>query len=189
MPVLPISMHKWLETEEAACRLMEVVLWPHGLICPSCHSKEPIYSLNNTYSKPSILNPKGLQRYGLKKCGKCQRQFTIRVGNLLEGSHVSYRTWLHAIDLINKFEQGMSVSHLSRELGISRKSAGLIRERIRKAFPEKINLSIDKVSTVEWLVAANLFPWTKRWGTPSDMHTVGVTKNALDVAFARLQKF
>ena len=74
----------YFHDEEAAFAKLESLLWPHGPECPHCGNKERIYALKGVRSKASKINPDGLVRHGLKKCGKCRKQFTVRIGTVFE---------------------------------------------------------------------------------------------------------
>ncbi len=42
-----------------------------------------VYDLAGVRSKPSKKSPEGDVRHGLKKCGACRKQFTVKVGTVL----------------------------------------------------------------------------------------------------------
>jgi len=65
---------------EGAARLyLEQAFWPNGPVCPRCKSGARIG---------------GGDPY---RCNACDRQFTVRIGTIFEGSHVPLCKWLHAI--------------------------------------------------------------------------------------------
>src|SRR3546814_7029236 len=43
-----------------------------------------VYDLAGVRGKPSKKNPEGAIRHGLKKCGECRKQFTVKVGTVFE---------------------------------------------------------------------------------------------------------
>ena len=49
--------------------------------------------LTGVRSKPSKKNPEGVERHGLKKCGECRKQFTVRIGTIFEESHIPLHNW------------------------------------------------------------------------------------------------
>src|SRR5688500_7433473 len=81
--------------EQAAFEHVEAVLWPDGPVCPHCGGLERIYDLGKT-------------RIGLKKCGHCRKQFTVRVKTVFESSHVELYKWLQAIHLVCSSEKGIN---------------------------------------------------------------------------------
>jgi hypothetical protein len=72
-------------------------------------------------------------RHGLKKCGACRKQFTVRVGTVFESSHVPLHIWLRAIAVVTSSKKGISSNQLSRVLGVTLKTAWFMSHRIREA--------------------------------------------------------
>ena len=83
--------------------------------------------------KPSKKNPDGKERFDLKKCKDCGKQFTVQIGTIFEGSHVALHLWLQAIYLMTSSKKGISSHQLHRTLGITVKSAWFMSHRIREA--------------------------------------------------------
>jgi transposase-like protein len=119
--------------EASAFKMVESIIWPHGPVCPHCGEAERIYVLNGVRSKPSKKNPEGILRHGLKKCGACRKQFTVRVGTLFEDSHLPLRIWLQAFHLLCSSKKGISSHQLHRTLEITYEAAWFLSHRIREA--------------------------------------------------------
>jgi Transposase and inactivated derivatives len=123
----------YFHNEAAAFEHVESVLWANGPVCPHCGGVERIYVLKGVRSKPSKKNPQGVERHGLKKCGQCSKQFTVRIGTILEESHIELHKWLQAIHLLVSSKNGVSAHQLHRVLEITYKSAWFLAHRIREA--------------------------------------------------------
>lgn len=123
----------YFHDEAAAFEHVEAILWENGPVCPHCGGVERIYVLNNVRSKPSKKNPEGVIRHGLKKCGQCSKQFTVRIGTIFEESHIELHKWLQAIHLMVSIKKGVSAHQLHRTLEITYKSAWFLAHRIREA--------------------------------------------------------
>lgn len=67
----------------------------------------------------------------------CRRQFSVRVGTIFEESKIGIRHWLFAIHLMTSSKKGVSSHQLSRELGITQKSAWFVCHRIREAMAQQ----------------------------------------------------
>lgn len=119
--------------ESAAFAKLESVLWPHGPVCPHCGNTDRIYDLKGVRSKPSKKNPEGIERHGLKKCGKCRKQFTVRVGTVFESSHVQLHKWFQAVHLLCSSKKGISSHQLHRVLEVTYEAAWFMSHRIREA--------------------------------------------------------
>jgi len=53
-------------------------------------------------------------RYGLKKCGQCKGQFTVRMGTIFEESKLPMTKWLQAMFLMTASKKGVSAHQLHR---------------------------------------------------------------------------
>lgn len=112
--------------EEAARKFIESKRWPNGAKCPHCESIE-VYTLT---PKPGSTSP---VRPGVRKCKKCRKQFTVRIGTIFEESKIPLSKWLMAIHLMTSSKKGVSSRQIERELGITMKSAWFLTHRIREA--------------------------------------------------------
>jgi transposase-like protein len=124
-----VKLAREYSDEDKARALLEQILWPDGPLCPHCknHKEKPIYAL-----KPQASS-KRPGRAGLYKCGACRKQFTIRVGTILEDSHLPIALWLQAIFILCSSKKGVSAHQLHRMLDISYKTAWFMAHRIRFA--------------------------------------------------------
>lgn len=130
---MSILSKKHFHDEAAAFVELESILWPNGPVCPHCGADKRIYSLNGVRSKPSKKHPEGVERHGLKKCGACRKQFTVRVGTIFEDSHAPLHKWLQAIQLMCSSKKGVSSHQLHRILEVQYNTAWFMSHRIREA--------------------------------------------------------
>lgn len=72
-------------------------------------------------------------RHGLKKCGVCRQQFTVRKGAIFEESHMEMHKWLQAIYLMCASKKGTSALQLLRTLEAQYKTGWFLAHRIREA--------------------------------------------------------
>jgi transposase-like protein len=114
--------------ETAAREFIESKLWPDGPVCPHCGSMEAYKLTPKAGSKSPV-------RTGVYKCKRkdCKKQFTVRVGTIFEDSHIPFSKWLMMIHLMTSSKKGVSSLQISRELGITYRSAWHMTHRIRKA--------------------------------------------------------
>ena len=124
---------KHFRDEEAAFLEMEAILWPDGPVCPHCGGMDRIYVLKGVRTKPSKKNPNGVERFGLKKCGHCLRQFTVRVGTVFEDSRAPLHKWFQAFQLMCASKKGISAHQLHRLLEVQYNTAWFMAHRIREA--------------------------------------------------------
>ena len=106
-------------TEESARLWFENQRWNGKPVCPFCGH-------DDTHR---IARDKG----EYIRCRQCNKSFTVRVGTVMHRSHIDLRKWLFAMYLIVTARKGISSLQLSKELGITQKSAWFLLHRIRKA--------------------------------------------------------
>src|ERR1700744_4578352 len=100
--------------DDNACRLfLEYLHWNGTPVCPPCGSVN---------AKHYELKTKGVFT-GLRKCKDCRERFTVTVGTMFEGSHVSLRKWFIAIYIFTTHKKRISSIQLGKDLGITQKSA------------------------------------------------------------------
>ncbi len=104
-------------TEEKARAFVEKELWPEGAQCPHCNSRR-------VSEKVSIAG---------YRCKDCRKNFTVRIGTVFEDSHLPLKTWLYAMYLIQPSRKSISSLQLSKELGVTQKTAWFLGHRIRAA--------------------------------------------------------
>jgi transposase-like protein len=122
----PILSEAHFHSEEAAYAFVEARLWPDGPVCPHCGAtKEHVGRLRGKTTRP-----------GLCKCYACRKPFTVKVGTVMESSHVPLRVWLQAIYLMCSSKKGISTRQLQRTFQCGMKTAWFLGHRIREAMAD-----------------------------------------------------
>ncbi|MDR0499576.1 MAG: IS1595 family transposase [Holophagales bacterium] len=103
--------------EQSALSYLEPILWPKGPVCPYCGGK---YTSTRKFGNQH-------------RCNGCRKDFTIRVGTIFHRSHVPLHKWLYAMYLIVTARKGISSLQLSKEIGVTQKTAWFLLARIRTA--------------------------------------------------------
>lgn len=70
---------------------------------------------------------------GYYRCLTCKKGFTVRTGTIFERSHVPLDKWLYAIYLLVTARKGISSLQLSKEIGVTQKTAWFMLQRMREA--------------------------------------------------------
>lgn len=119
----------YFNSETAAFRHLEFILWPDGPICPHCGTVDKAGRLKGVKGKNGKVRP------GLWKCysKECRKQFTVRVGTVFESSHIPLHKALQAVHLLCSSKKGISSHQLHRTLEVDYKSAWFLSHRIREA--------------------------------------------------------
>ena len=97
--------------------------WPNGVACSACGSL-------NIQTRPT----RKPQPY---RCRDCRKDFSVKLGTLMEGSNLGLQTWAIALYLLTTGIKGTSSLKLHRDLGITQKSAWHLAHRIRETWHDE----------------------------------------------------
>ena len=127
----------YFHDEAEAFKFLESIVWADGTACPHCGVVDgKVYDLEGVRGSKSKKNPEGAIRHGLKKCGECRKQFTVKVGTVFEHGRIPLHKMLQACYLMTSSKKGVSAHQLHRTLEITYKSAWFLAHRIREAMRE-----------------------------------------------------
>lgn len=118
---LTVSTYEFFERfpdSEAARLHIEEKRWGGKPVCPHCGENERVQTRKRT---------------GYFRCLACKTDFTVRTGTVFERSHIPLHKWLYAIYLLVTARKGISSLQLSKEIGITQKSAWFMLQRLRAA--------------------------------------------------------
>ncbi|MCA1635947.1 MAG: IS1595 family transposase [Acidobacteria bacterium] len=110
---------KYFSDKETCTTFMAQMRWPDGVTCPHCQGK-----------KVSYLSTRFMWKCMSKTCHK---QFSVKVGTIMEDSAIALEKWLAAIWLIANAKNGISSYEVHRAVGVTQKSAWFLLHRIRLA--------------------------------------------------------
>lgn len=113
----PVHLEDALPNQHSARTFLEGRRWSDGVRCPACDEGVRITA----------------RKGGYYRCNACGRDFTVRTGTILERSHIPLHKWLQALHLIASATDRVSSVQLSKNLGITQKSAWSMLQRLRDA--------------------------------------------------------
>ena len=105
---------------ESARVYLENRRWNGHVVCPHCGCD-------------SRITTRGGKRVGYFRCGDCREEFTVRTGTIYERSHVPLHKWIYAMYLVVTARKGISSVQLSKEIGVTQKTAWFMLGRLREA--------------------------------------------------------
>ena len=119
--------------EDEAVKYLERLRWEDGTFCPHCEGER-------------ITK---LKRPWFYLCKDCRKKFTVRTDTVFQRSHIPLNKWLYAMYMLETARKGISSVQLSKELGITQKSAWFMLHRLREAcdveaIPLKGEVEIDE---------------------------------------------
>ncbi len=110
--------------EAAAVEFMERQRWGDIPACPRCGCIDVKQMKDSKHNRNKRF---------LWRCHGCKKQFTVRVGTIMEDSRIPLKIWCHAFWRACSSKKGVSALQISRECSISYKSALFLMHRIRWA--------------------------------------------------------
>lgn len=117
LTISTFQLFKMFPDADSARIYLESRRWPKGPRCPVCGLTDRIT----------------VRKAGYYRCNQCKEDFTVRTGTVFERSHVPLHKWLYAMYLLVTARKGISSLQLSKEIGITQKSAWFVLHRLREA--------------------------------------------------------
>jgi len=105
--------------ELEAYRFVEQFVWPAGPECPRCKSSHRIGRMMGAST-----------RVGTYKCYACRKPFTVKVGTVLERTHLPLHVWLKAIFLVSTSGREIGPREFQELFEIAPRSASAMLERL-----------------------------------------------------------
>src|SRR5947208_6196480 len=96
--------------------------WTNGVICPTCGSTNVHFIPTRRLWECNTKHP--------------QKQFSIKIGTVLEDSPLGLDKWLMAMWMIANCKNGISSYEIARDLHVTQKSAWFMLHRIRRAMQD-----------------------------------------------------
>ena len=109
---------QYFSDEQVCINAVAAMRWPNGPQCPNCEGDKG--------QKPYYL--KTQKRW---KCRTCRKQFSVKVGTIFEESPIPLQKWLPALWMLVSCKNGISSYEISRDLGVSQKTAWFMLHRLR----------------------------------------------------------
>lgn len=117
LTISTFQLFKLFPDQESARLYLESRLWPNGVKCPICAAGERVT----------------IRKYGYYRCNACREDFTVRTGTIFERSHVPLHKWFYSMYQLVTSRKGIFSLQLSKEIGITQKSAWFVLQRLREA--------------------------------------------------------
>jgi len=127
------------QDDNVAVAFMERQRWGDTPRCPHCDNSDVRMMLDKDGNRN--------KRY-LWRCRKCKRQFTVKVGTIMQDSPIPVRVWCYAFWAACTSKKGVSAMQIHRQCNVSYKSALFMMHRIRYAMSEP-NTDMELSGTVE----------------------------------------
>lgn len=124
-----VELLEMFSTEEKAVEWFENLRWGNAPLTASGRKAIAVCSHCGCFENISVAKSKKFTYW----CGDCRSHFTVKIGMVMESSKIPLRKWLVAIYYVLTARKGISSLQLSKEIGITQKSAWFMLQRIREA--------------------------------------------------------
>lgn len=98
---------------------MALKRWPNGVSCPTCGRNDVVFLKNQRKWQCKSIHPK--------------RQFSAKIGTVMEDSAIPLEKWLPVMWMLSNCRNGVSSCEIARTIGVTQKSAWFMLHRIRLA--------------------------------------------------------
>lgn len=124
---------KTFDTEQKCIDYFTLLRWNDKIKCPHCNnSKYYAFKDKKTY-----------------KCKKCTLKFNVKTKTIFEGSNIKLQKWFMAIYLCNSLKRGIASAQLSRDIGVTQKTAWFMLQRLRLIFENQETKNFDDSTPIE----------------------------------------
>jgi len=110
-------------TDEQCRQALAEARWPHGFRCPSCEGVE--------HSRFERLGRSYWQ------CSACRAQTSLTAGTIFDASKLALTVWFLGMYLLTQTKTGMSALELHRHLGVSYRTAWLVKHKLMQVMFEQ----------------------------------------------------
>ena len=103
-------------TEPQCRQALQEARWPYGFRCPSCEAAEH-----------SLFERQGRTYW---QCSACRAQCSLTSGTIFDASKLPLTVWFLGMYLLTQTKTGMSALELHRHLGVSYRTAWLVKHKL-----------------------------------------------------------
>lgn len=114
-----LQLFQSFQTPEQAIDYLEKIRWKGAPICPYCNSKK---------TSRHASGDRAAQRW---QCQECSRAFSVTVGTIFHGTHISLKNWFLVLALMLNAKKSASAYQIARDLGMRRPTVWSMMHRIR----------------------------------------------------------
>ncbi len=128
-----IELQKFFSDENICWNYLEKLRWNEKIVCPFCGS-EKYYKFKNSHTY---------------KCADCLKKYNAKSGTIFENTKIPLSKWFVSIYIATSHKKGISSLQLSKDIGVTQKTAWFILHRIREMLREKAPQMLSGVVEID----------------------------------------
>ncbi len=121
-----IELFRMFPDDETAERWFAKQRWGNEIACVKCGSCN--------------VNTKSRHKTMPYRCRDCDKQFSVKLGTVMESSKLGYQVWAIAYYLMSTNIKGVSSMKLHRDLRVTQKTAWFLAHRIRETWADNMDV-------------------------------------------------
>ncbi|MNJ89863.1 ISXO2-like transposase domain protein [compost metagenome] len=123
-----LELIKAFPDEQSCIDHLEKILWYKGVVSPFDPTSKVYKCKDNKY-----------------RCKNTGKYFNVKTNSMFDNTKIELQKWFLAIWLVCSYKKGISSVQLSKELGITQKSAWFMLQRIRACFGIENNNNLEGI--------------------------------------------
>lgn len=127
------ELQEYFKDENTCWDYLEKLRWRGNVVCPFCNDSEH-YHFKNSHTY---------------KCKSCKKKFNAKIGTIFENSKIPLRKWFIAIYIATSHKKGISSLQLSKDIGVTQKTAWFILHRIREMLQAKAPSMLNSMVEID----------------------------------------
>ena len=128
----PFDLRSAFPDEQSCINHLENMIWGDVITSPFDASSKVYKCKSNKY-----------------RCKNTVKYFNVKTGTLCDNTKIELRKGCMAIWLVTSYKKGISSVQLSKDIGVTQKTAWFMLERIRKCFGSENDNTLDNVVEVD----------------------------------------
>src|SRR5438105_2056031 len=163
LPKTLVDAIRLFSDPDVCLRFAVALRWPNGVVCPRCGCVEPSF----------------ISTRRMWQCKGCKKQFSVKVGTIMEDSPLSLDKWMCAIWMIANDKNGISSYEIHRGIGVTQKSAWFLLHRIRLAMQTGTFETADGAVEVDETFIGGKARNMHKWKREQKIHGRGTSGKAV----------
>lgn len=128
-----IELQKYFNDEAKCWDYLENLRWNGKVVCPFCKG-EKHYKFKNSRTY---------------KCADCKKKFNAKIGTIFENTKIPLSKWFVSIYIATSHKKGISSLQLSKDIGVTQKTAWFILHRIREMLKAKAPSMLNSMVEID----------------------------------------